>query len=101
MDMSNWDKNHVGVKRVVKKNWSQDKHKMTGMYPALNLALVNYSSGTGNLMSDVDNKRENTDCEIRQNCMLNQEGQSCDMNKLEFGVRGNIKFPSQFVRGSA
>ena len=52
-------------------------------------------------MSDVDNKRENTDCEIRQNCMLNKEGQSCDMNKLEFGVRGNIKFPSQFVRGSA
>ncbi|KAK3796007.1 hypothetical protein RRG08_028094 [Elysia crispata] len=36
--------NHVGAKRVVKKNQSQDKHKMTGMYPALNLALVEYSS---------------------------------------------------------
>ncbi|KAK3773049.1 hypothetical protein RRG08_009176 [Elysia crispata] len=101
--MTNWDKNHVGAKRVVRMNQSQDKHNMTGIYSTLNLALVKYSGNgavkrTSNLMSDIDNRRENssailnsyTDCEIRQNCKLNQEGQSCDMNKLEFGAPSTI-----------
>ena len=34
------NKNRVGAKRVVKKNQSQDKQKMTGMYLSMNLALV-------------------------------------------------------------
>ena len=40
--MTNWDKNHVGAKRVVRMNQSQDKHNMTGIYSTLNLALVKY-----------------------------------------------------------
>ncbi|KAK3787784.1 hypothetical protein RRG08_038489 [Elysia crispata] len=39
MDMNNWDKNHLGAKRV-----KENRYKMTGMYPTLSLAVVEYRS---------------------------------------------------------
>ncbi|KAK3762673.1 hypothetical protein RRG08_049537 [Elysia crispata] len=51
MAMKNWDKNHLGVKRVNKMNQSQNKHKMTGMHPTLNFTLVKYSSNPEQLPS--------------------------------------------------